>query len=173
MKKLLVLALLFASPALAQDQAAAARAAAGCGPADTQFDVKVDADHHPAGTPEEGKALVYVFEDWMMGPTMRVGLDGSWVGATYNKSYFFFSVTPGEHNLCAEWQSGTFKKTAERIGAARAIAFEAGKVYFVRMVFWEAQSTWGQINLELADKAEGQFLIASAGLSNFTQKTKK
>jgi hypothetical protein len=170
MKKLMLAFLLCAAPAFAQDQAAAARAAAGCGPAETQFDVKVDATQHPTGTPEEGKALVYFFEDWDLGPTMRVGLDGSWVGATYNKSYFSLSVAPGEHAVCTEWQSGTFKKTAQRVGEAKTFTFEAGKVYFVRLLFRSFETSGLGLDLQLADKAEGQFLIASSGVSNYKPK---
>jgi hypothetical protein len=67
-----------ASAASAQDQAAAARTAAGCGPSQTQFDVKLDDALHVLAQPEEGKAIVYVFEDDFTGPTMRIGwrLDG-------------------------------------------------------------------------------------------------
>ncbi|MFY9531896.1 MAG: hypothetical protein WAR24_23580 [Candidatus Acidiferrales bacterium] len=39
---LVLLLLLLASPVFAQDQAAVARAAAGCGPDQVEFDVKTD-----------------------------------------------------------------------------------------------------------------------------------
>lgn len=65
--------LLSALPAFAQDQAASARTAAGCGPSQTQFDVKLDDTLHLLAQPEEGKAIVYVFEDDFTGPTMRIG----------------------------------------------------------------------------------------------------
>jgi hypothetical protein len=170
MKKAFLLFLLMASSVFAQDQAATARSAAGCGPSQEMFDVKVDLTQHPVAKPEEGKALVYVFEDHGTGPTMRVGLDGVWVGATSNKSYFFLSMSPSEHNLCVEWQSGTFKKSSERIGAAKTLTVEAGKVYFVRMLFKETSNNWGTIDLQLEDSAEGQFLIASSALSTFKRK---
>jgi hypothetical protein len=50
-------------PVFAQDRAAAARAAAGCGPDKVQFDVKTDKQQHSESQPEGGKALVYVFEN--------------------------------------------------------------------------------------------------------------
>jgi hypothetical protein len=71
------------------------------------------------------------------GPTMRVGLDGAWIGANKGKSYFFFSVDPGDHEVCANWQSGTFKKTAKRIGSAITLKAEAGKVYYLRTQVYE------------------------------------
>src|SRR5580693_3730541 len=89
-----VLFLFFAAalPAAAQDQAAAARIAAGCGPSQVLFDVKTEDSRHPVGHPEEGKALVYVLVDYVTAPTMRVGVDGKWVGANDGKSYFFFNA---------------------------------------------------------------------------------
>jgi len=53
-----LVALLFASPALAQDSAANALAAAGCGANEVHFDVKTDKKEHPTAQPDAGKALV-------------------------------------------------------------------------------------------------------------------
>jgi hypothetical protein len=157
MKKLILIFFLGASPAFAQDQAAAARAAAGCGPSQLMFDVKTDDSKHPVGQPENGKALVYFFVDYVTAPTMRVGVDGNWVGANVGKSYFFFQVEPGEHNICSEWQSGTFKKSSERIGEAIQLTAEAGKTYYLRLNF-----SYQRMNLESTDGAEGHFLIGSS-----------
>jgi hypothetical protein len=157
---------LSASPAFAQDQAAAARTAAGCGPSQTQFDVKTDATLHLLAQPEEGKAIVYVFEPDLTMGTMRIGVDGSWAGATNGSTYLYFSLPPGEHNVCAEWQSSVAKKTAERVGVARTLNVEAGKVYFLRITFAEYDKAWRRLKLELTDKAEGQFLLSSLALSN-------
>lgn len=92
----------FASPLFAQDDAAAARAAAGCGPDSIKFEVKTDKNQHPAPQAEPTKALVYVFQDVHQDnglnigtATTRLGLDGAWVGAIHGKSYFFFSAEPG------------------------------------------------------------------------------
>jgi hypothetical protein len=125
------------SPAFAQDQAATARTAAGCGPSQVQFDLKLDDTLHVPAQPEAGKAMVYVFEDDFTGPTMRIGVDGSWAGATNGKSFIYFSVAPGEHSVCTEWQSYVFKKTSERAGGAISLNLEAGKVYYLRMTFEE------------------------------------
>ena len=98
----------FASPLFAQDDAAAARAAAGCGPDQIKFEVKTDKNQHPAPKAEPTKALVYVFQDVKQDNTLtigtattRVGLDGAWIGAIHGKSYFFFSAEPGNHRVCA------------------------------------------------------------------------
>jgi Protein of unknown function (DUF2846) len=158
--------ILCASHASAQDQAAAARTAAGCGASQTQFDVKLDDSLHVLAQPEEGKAVVYVFEDDFTGPTMRIGIDGAWVGATNGKSFLYFSLAPGEHSICTEWQSNVFKKTSERVGGAKSLTVEAGKVYYLRMTFEEVTKASGRIKLDLTDNAEGQFLLSSSALSN-------
>ena len=154
------------SPAFAQVQAATARTAAGCGPSQVQFDVKLDDTLHGLAQPEAGKATVYVFEDDFTGPTMRIGVDGSWAGATNGKSFIYFSLAPGEHHVCTEWQSNVFKKTSERVGGAISLNLEAGKVYYLRMTFEEVTKASGRIKLDLTDNAEGQFLLSSSALSN-------
>jgi len=146
-----------ALPVLAQDDAATARTGAGCGLNTGMFDVKTTDLKHPVGQPGQGKALMYFFVDFVTAPTMRVGVDGSWVGANEGKSYFFFQVAPGEHNVCTEWQSGTFKKSSERVGEAMHLTAEAGKTYYLRLNFG-----YQRMHLELSDEAEGHFLIGSS-----------
>jgi hypothetical protein len=169
-KQFCVVVLVFfaaALPAVAEDQAAAARAVAGCGPSQVLFDVKTEDARHPVGQPENGKALVYFLVDYVSAPTMRVGVDGKWVGANDGKSYFFFQAEPGEHNVCTEWQSSTFKKSSERIGEALHVAFEPGKSYYIRLNF-----IFQRLHLELADEAEGHFLIGSSLYSTSHPKKK-
>src|ERR1700721_1652469 len=122
-----------ALPLLAQDDAAAARTAAGCGSSGEMFNVQTTDLKHPVGQTEPGKALVYFFVDFVTAPTMRVGADGNWVGANNGKSYFFFQVDPGEHNVCTEGQSGTFKKSSERVGEAMHLTAEAEKTYSISL----------------------------------------
>jgi hypothetical protein len=49
--------------AFAQDKRAISAAEVGCGPQDAKFEVKSDGSQHPAPTPENGKALIYVVAD--------------------------------------------------------------------------------------------------------------
>jgi hypothetical protein len=164
-----LLLLLLAAPTFAQDSETAARTAAGCGPDNIQFDVKVDKKQHPAPPPDSGKAIVFIMEDILAGPIMKVGLDGTWVGANKGKSYFYFSVEPGEHRLCSNWQSGVFKESAKRYGSATTFIAEAGKTYYYRILVDGEQ---GSRNVKLAklENAEAQFLIAASPLSIFSSK---
>ena len=170
MRKAVLAVLLFASPVFAQDPLPTTSAGGGCGPNEAQFDVKTNDRQHLVAPPVAGKALVYIFEDMVHGPTMRVGLDGAWIGANKGKSYFFFSVDPGDHQVCTNWQSGTFKKTAKRIGSAITLKAEAGKVYYLRTQVYERSEQDRNVKLEPVESAEGQFLISASSFSTYHSK---
>ena len=77
---------------------------AACGPDDAKFNAS-PSGRQSAVQPEAGKSLVYVVEQHesprnaLVTPTVRVGLDVSWVGANYGTSYLFFPIEPGELDL--------------------------------------------------------------------------
>jgi hypothetical protein len=173
LRKLLFAFLLVASPVFAQSQAIDARAAAGCGPADVEFDVKTNKNQHLVQQPESGKAMVYILEQVetdsidlkLDGITIRLGLDGSWIGATSSQSYLFFPVSPGDHRVCANWQSSL--ESRSKLGSALSFTAEAGRIYFFRVkvdaitYHDHPQST----KLEAIDPAEAQFLISNFAFS--------
>lgn len=170
--KLALALVILATAVWAQDQSTT-QLAAGCGSNQAKFDVKRDAHSHPTGTPEPGKALVYVFGDSQLDNTSlhvgglitRVGVDGAWAGAYEYKSYTYFAVDPGEHRLCTSQQSSLKSRT----GNASAITFTAqeGKVYYFRTQPSPtslAQSTIyhvpnGEVELAAVDPAQAQFMI--------------
>ena len=176
MNKGLLVVLLLAAPVFAQDDEAAARTAAGCGPNEINFDVKIDKKSHPTGKPEAGKALVYVFGDENIdnvplhvgSVTTRIGLDGTWVGAKNLKSYFFFQVTPGDHRLCTSRQSRL--KSQTKISAAASFTAEAGRVYYFRIKTPLHPQPKELVRLVAVDPAQAQLLIASSAYSTFQQK---
>ena len=132
MKLVFAVLLLIASAAA---QATRSNPQSACGPLDTEFKVKTFAAQHTS-QPEPDKALVYVIEDFrrapneLTNPTIRIGLDGSWIGATRNKSYISFSVATGEHHLCTSWQS-QYEWVSKLKSFARLNA-EAGQTYYYR-----------------------------------------
>jgi hypothetical protein len=106
--------------------------APGCGDPQIKFDVKTNKSQHPDAQPASGKALVYFLEDddafeSFPKPTTRIGVDGVWVGANHGDSYLSFAIDPGEHHLCASWQSFVALGSRETSGAAHFTA-EAGNV---------------------------------------------
>ncbi len=105
-----------------------------CGPANVDFNAKFDyqGQHLPGYDPS--KALAYfvqtqnvrVINDF----SVRVAVHGAWVGANHGDSYFFSSVEPGQHHLCARWQS---KFARAQIIALNNLDAEAGKTYYFRI----------------------------------------
>lgn len=177
--KTLFAIVLFVAPLFAQDQAAAARTAAGCGPNEVKFTVKTDKEQHPMAQPETGKAIVYVFGGESMdlhglvigkdGFTTRWGVDGTWVGAGYRNSYLFFLVAPGDHRLCAGRQSDS------KPSAALSFTAEAGKTYYFRTRTRHSDHNYpaGETELETVDPAEAQLLIADSPSTVFQRKASK
>jgi hypothetical protein len=103
---------------------------------------------------------------------MRVGLDGTWVGAfkgappsfgnggrpTYNY-YLYVSVEPGEHHMCASAQLGK-----EDLVTLTHFTVEAGKVYFVGIQGFKSDYS-RSIDLNPMDSDEAKYLIATSPLS--------
>lgn len=79
---------------------------------------------------------MYVIDDFekprneIGNPTIRVGMDGSWLGVNQGGSYLFFPVDPGEHHLCVDWQS-KFKRLNKLI-AFEHFSAKPGQIYYFR-----------------------------------------
>ena len=141
--------------ALSQDKAAVSAAEAGCGPQDTRFEVKTDELQHPAFSPEDGKALIYVVADGHL--TSIFGVDGKWVGAVNGGRYFFVPIEPGEHHLCAMLQS-FLPQRGPRVSVHSLKAEPGGSYYFrTRMV---GISTGFVLQLDQLDSDEGRWFVA-------------
>ena len=178
MKILMLLLLACAPPVIAQDRSADSRTAAGCGPAATEFSVKVDKNQHVVTQPEPGKALVYVVEleswedSYNIGDiTTRVGVNGAWVGANYGQSYLSFPLVPGEHHICVDWQSSL--ESRQQLSGAAELTAEAGKTYYFRTWVLPTGLTGGpreELWFEQVDSAEGLLLLSKAGRSTWKEK---
>jgi hypothetical protein len=178
MGRFILLLFVCAAPVIAQDRSTDLRAAAGCGPAATEFSVQVDKNQHVVKQPEAGKALVYVIaqENWddsyNIGEiTTRIGLDGIWVGANNGQSYLSFSLTPGEHHVCVDWQSSLASR--QQLSEAVELTAEAGKIYYLRTTILPtglAERRRERLWLEQVDPAEGLLLLSKAGQSTWKEK---
>lgn len=168
--KFRLLAFLLVSPIFAQAQGADDRAAPSCGLNDVKFAVKTTKGKANAGSPDSGKALVYFLEDDTMfeslpRPTVRVGMDGSWIGATHGSSWSTFSVDPGDHHLCVNWQEEDVLSGAGHETAAARFTAKAGATYFFRV-----QNIWNRaagVSIDFAplDSDEGTLLIRKFAVS--------
>lgn len=157
------IALFFAASALAQGQLHGITSA--CGPANVDFKVKLDKKGYQPARSAPGKALVYFIHDSggapSIGyPTTKMGVDGAWVGANHNDSYFSVSVDPGEHHVCADLQSSLYEDRTE----LAHFSAEADKVYYYRTRLITSRSV-ELLELDPIDSDQGQYLIAFYPLS--------
>ncbi len=165
--KIALVVLFFTAFAFAQG--GSSRIASACGSKDVSFDIRLEDSQHTLAQPEPGTARVYfVQDDGSMSNqhfTLRIGLDGAWVGAYKQSSYFSVSVEPGEHHVCANVQSNfSFGKL---VSLAHFTA-ESGKVYYFRTRFHGAVVTArvpAYLDLDPFDSDEAEYLITSYPLS--------
>jgi hypothetical protein len=161
--RIIAFVMLFAASAFAQAPLAGPTAA--CGRENVSFKVKLDASQHMPAQPEPGKALVYFFQDagtsLTLGyPTVKLAMDGAWVGANHGNSYFFVSAEPGEHHVCVTLQSSL---VAQRVELAHFTA-EAQKVYYYRTRLVMSRNV-EMLELDPIDSDQGKYLIQTFPLS--------
>lgn len=134
-----------------------------------------DKGQHPVAKPDAEKAVVYFVEDdsefgTVPKPTTRIGLDGAWVGATHGNSYFYVPVDPGEHHLCASWQTAVVVFQGHQTAAAHFTAEPGGVYYFEVRNTWARDVGTARIRLKLLDSDEGQLLAGKYSFSTFHEK---
>jgi hypothetical protein len=161
--RFILLVMLFAASASAQVPPVASTAA--CGHENVSFKVKLDESQHTLAQPDPGKARVYFVHDagtsiTLGYPTVKLAVDGAWVGANHGNSYFSVSVEPGEHHVCVTLQSSL---VAQRVELAHFTA-EAEKVYYYRTQLVTSRSV-ELLELEPIDSDQGKYLIATFPLS--------
>ena len=171
-----VLLLCFATPAFGQAPPIETASSLGCGDPNIKFDVKTDRSQHPFAKPDPGKALVYVLQDDSRffsnpRPTTRFGMDRAWVGATQSNAYFYVSVDPGEHHLCAFWQSTIETGPLAPSAAALHFTAQAGNTYFfIVRDRWSKTELLGFLKLKPVDSDEAQLLMTDFGFSTSHEK---
>jgi hypothetical protein len=137
---------------------------AACGVMSQNFKVHSGAAPGSAARVPEGKAMVYVVEDIVQiplnTPTLRVGMDGKWVGATRSHTYLGLAVDPGVHHLCVSVQGFTVETLENGITLHR-LEVQAGKTYYVRMR--ETMSRNPSLDfVDVVDEDEGQLLLQTS-----------
>jgi hypothetical protein len=174
--KALLAVLLFAAPAFAQNVPATDSSAPDCSRGVVSFAVKQDSGQHPVPNAQDGKAMVVFLQDDAKfasypRPTTRFAVDGNWVGATHANSYFYISIDPGEHHLCADWQSLAILAPT-RPTAALHFTAEAGKVYYFRAsdIYFRER---GFAEVAFNDVDSDEALILLRQFSHDTSKPKK
>jgi hypothetical protein len=162
-----------------RDANAAKLAGTACGPKSTTFTVTQDEATHPAAQPAPGQALVYfIQDDDILGDyqhyTLKIGLDGAWVGAYKQNSYFNISVQPGEHHICASVQSNS---SAGLVLALAHFTAEPGKTYYFRTRFLAGLAvrypSAPHLDIAQPDTDEAKYLLAAYPLSVSVAHAKK
>jgi hypothetical protein len=144
-------------------------AMAACGPAQDHLKVTADPAKQVLTQPEPGKALLFIVQDNGFynhivgsGVTYKVGADGAWVGGINRHSpYLAISLAPGEHHLCANWQSHLFADIASKAVTLAHLDAQPDKTYYFRIRQWESQ-TQVYVDLDSIDSDEGKLLIAAS-----------
>jgi hypothetical protein len=161
--KTVLAVILLSCAAMAQNDAAIAKAKSACGPGQVHFDVEATNYTESMTQPPSDKAFVYVIAE---GPiTARIGLNGAWAGAVEGDSHVSFSVDPGEHHLCASWQS-FFSKGNKMVGLSRFTA-EAGKVYYFRLRATIQGDHAFLLDLEPVNSDQGSYMVLKSKISDW------
>jgi hypothetical protein len=151
--------------ATAQNASSVKQAESACGPFDVAFKVKTSASQHPLASPNASVAQVYVIEDWdpsdtgrLNRPTIRVGMDGKWVGADQGDSYVFFPATSGEHHLCVNWKAGL--GSANNLVSVYGFNAKPDQTYYFRASMPRELGTSFALILDPLNTDEARLLLA-------------
>jgi hypothetical protein len=145
-----------------------------CGEEKGGFRVTEQKDAAAPGEPEAGKAQVIfanVSDRNTDRLTIRVGMDGSWIGANKGHSYFSVAVTPGIHHLCTNYQ-GAMGQLKE-VNGVTSFTAEAGKTYYFAV---NAVTSGGYgnfhktIEFAVLSEDEGKFRVKAGPRSVFELK---
>lgn len=140
-----------------------------CGDDKVKFDVKTEKDQPAPTAPAAGKAQIVFIEteNQMVVPfhdaTVRFGMDGAWVGANYDNSYFAFTVDPGVHHVCASWQS-SIGSVEKNVGVTSFTA-EPNHVYYFAAAITVQSHTSITFALSQLNEDEGKFRLTTSKLS--------
>lgn len=155
----------------AQQVPSAASPLAACGDENATFSVTRGPVGDSGAAPTADSATVYIIELDTVGdkgsPTVRQGLDGSWLGATQASTYVTASVKPGIHHLCSRWQS-SLKRFSRQISLYNFEAAAGRRYYFRAQLLVEGAGDGAMpasIDLQPVSEDEGRFLISQAAQS--------
>ena len=150
----------YAQQPAAKDDKAELRAKA-CGTESVNFSARTDKAQHPTPDAPADKAMIYVLRTTMIGYKIhsKLAADGKWMGVNRGKTYFYFTVDPGERYFCSESENQSYL----------ALAVEPGKTYYlqqqVKPGLWKART-----DLDVMDPAEAKRKLADLDLSVFERK---
>lgn len=135
--------------------------AKACGTESVNYKASTDKKQHPTPDAPADRALVYVMRTTIIGYKIhsKLAVDGKWMGVNRGRTYFFFTLDPGEHYFCSEAENQDYI----------TLAVEAGKTYYLKQRVepgvWKARTDLAVIDEEKAKKE-----LADLNLSVFELK---
>jgi hypothetical protein len=145
------------------------------------FKLHTDKKLHPVGSASPHEALIYVIQEGNL--WTRFGVDGNWIGGNSKSSYFFSSVSAGDHHLCAEAQQGGFGIHVKHppLGVI-GLSAKDGEVYYFRILAKGISGVAGVttkgdlvmnglgtqvVDIERIDPDRGKLLVSRLGFSTW------
>ncbi len=134
-----------------------------CGTKRVNYKASTDKKQHPTPEAPTDKALIYVLRPTIFGMKIhsKLAADGEWKGVNRGRTYFFFTLEPGEHYFCSESENQDYLK----------LNVEAGKTYYlqqkVELGVWKART-----NLVVMTDEQGKDKLKDVHLSVFEEKQK-
>jgi hypothetical protein len=145
---------------------------AACGAGNEQFDVRTDNPPPTLPPLDPTRARVYFLstmpDEPFISKIVRLGIDGSWLGAVGPASYTVHDLAPGTHHLCASYQGkALLSEPAQRL---LQLHLQPGKTYFVvyRAIIIRDQGLIAF--LEQVDDDQGSFVLQQSTYATATPK---
>lgn len=136
-----------------------------CGPFDVKYSVHLDKERTPLNELPPTASRIIVYSETSVRAsggcrfyTVRVGMDGRWVGATCRGGYLAADITPGSHHLCVDLQWGSHTD----LNALYSFDAEAGHTYYFRTHTLDVPSG---IHLDPLNEEEGLLLVSRSAPS--------
>lgn len=171
LQALIMASIVFAAAARAQDPSGEKAAMTACGIPSAQFSVTIEPARVRSIAVSSGRATIYFVSDFLMGVnsgTVRIGVDGEWIGALKANSYTKAEVTSGAHHFCAQGQGHLIGPDSV---ALFGLDVKAGQTYYF-LVDTDSVLVFQPMLLGLAEinPDEGRLLVSKARLAVSTPK---
>lgn len=155
------------------------QAEAACGDPSAKFTVRPGAWNQPTVSIGKDEARVYVIQETVIpsmsalkifgAPTVEVGINGRWMGATRGQSYVVLPVQAGVNHFCARVKLSMYLWPASCFSSGNTVLLRlqvvAGQTYYVRARAYhisEENGTFCAINLDTVNSDEGKLLLAES-----------
>jgi hypothetical protein len=132
-----------------------------CGTENVNYHAQTKKDQRPTPEAPADKALIYVMRPTNFGYNIhsKLAVDGKWMGTNRGKTYFYFTIDPGEHHFCSEAANQD----------AVTMAVKPGKTYYLQQHL--IAGTWkARTYLTVLNETKAKEALKDLNLSVFTLK---